>query len=145
MPRGWEWDETLFAGAAAYYEFGRLPYAPGLADALADALGLNGSGRLLDLGCGPGTVALKVARLFEEVVGLDADHEMLLEAERLAAQRGVRNARWVQMRAESLPGGLGQFRVITFAPAPSRTSRTPRRFASATPHGAMYSPRTRSR
>lgn len=111
----WEWDETLFAGAAAYYEFGRLPYAPGLADALADALGLNGSGRLLDLGCGPGTVALKVARLFEEVVGLDADHEMLVEAERLAAQRGVGNARWVQMRAESLPGGLGQFRVITFA------------------------------
>ena len=29
----WEWDETLFAGAAAYYDRGRLPNAPGLADA----------------------------------------------------------------------------------------------------------------
>jgi hypothetical protein len=32
----WEWDQSLFAGAAGYYEQGRLPYAPGLADALAD-------------------------------------------------------------------------------------------------------------
>ncbi len=28
----WEWDETLFAGAAPYYTEGRLPYAEGLAD-----------------------------------------------------------------------------------------------------------------
>ena len=37
-PGGWEtwtWDESLFAGTAGYYEQGRLPYAPGLADALA--------------------------------------------------------------------------------------------------------------
>ena len=28
----WEWDETLFAGAAPYYAQGRLPYAEGLAN-----------------------------------------------------------------------------------------------------------------
>ena len=37
----WEWDETLFAGAAAYYDRGRLPNAPGLADAFEQAFGLD--------------------------------------------------------------------------------------------------------
>jgi hypothetical protein len=59
----WSWDESLFAGAAGYYEQGRLPYAPGLADAFADSLGLDRQGRLLDVGCGPGTVALRLAEL----------------------------------------------------------------------------------
>jgi hypothetical protein len=32
---GWEWDETLFAGAAQHYLRGRLPYAPGFASVIA--------------------------------------------------------------------------------------------------------------
>ncbi len=40
---------------------------------------------------------------------------MLVEAEREAARRGVVNARWVRIPAEALPGGLGTFRVATFA------------------------------
>src|SRR5215216_2382605 len=115
MPRGWQWDETLFEGSAAYYERGRLPYPPGLADALAAALALDGRGRLLDVGCGPGTVALRVAHLFEEVVGLDADAGMIAEAGRRAAELGVGNARWVRALAEELPAGLEMFRVATFA------------------------------
>lgn len=115
MTDSWQWDETLFKGSAPYYERGRLPYAPGLAEALAAALGLDGRGRLLDVGCGPGTVTLRLASLFGEVVGLDADHGMLAEADRLAVERGVENARWVHMRAEALPAGLGTFRVVTFA------------------------------
>jgi len=115
MTSEWQWDETLFAGAAAYYERGRLPYATGLADAVAQALRLDGRGRLLDLGCGPGTVTLRLAVLFDKVVGLDADAGMLKEAARLAAERGVANARWVHKRAEELPAALGMFRTITFA------------------------------
>jgi hypothetical protein len=63
---GWDtrsWDESFFAGAARYYEQGRLPYAPGLADAFARGLALDGRGRLLDVGCGPGTVTLPLAPL----------------------------------------------------------------------------------
>src|SRR5947209_5008133 len=110
----WEWDESLFAGAASYYEAGRLPYAPGLADALADDLGLDGRGRLLDVGCGPGTVARRLAPLFEAVVGVDPDPGMLAEAARLAAAAGIVQATWVRALAEALPAGLGVFRVITF-------------------------------
>lgn len=115
MPRGWQWDETLYRGSARYYERGRLPYPPGLADALAAALGLDGRGRLLDVGCGPGIVALRLAHLFDAVVGLDADGEMLAEAERRAAELNAGNARWVRALAEDLPLGLGTFRVATFA------------------------------
>ena len=111
----WAWDETLFAGAAPYYDRGRLPNAPGLPDALQKALGLDGRGRLLDVGCGPGTVTLPLAGLFREVVGLDADAGMIQEASRLASERGVMNARWVHGRAEDLPADLGTFDVVTFA------------------------------
>jgi SAM-dependent methyltransferase len=111
----WTWDESLFAGAAAYYERGRLPYAAGLADAFAAALGLDGRGRLLDIGCGPGTVTLRLAPLFEAVVGLDPDPGMLDRAAQAAAARGVTHATWVRRRAEELPAGLGSFRAVTLA------------------------------
>jgi SAM-dependent methyltransferase len=110
----WTWDESLFEGAAPHYVRGRLPYAPGLAAALAEAVELDATARLLDVGCGPGVIALDLAHRFAEVVGLDPDAGMLREAERLASERGVHNATWVKMRAEELPAGLGQFRVITF-------------------------------
>ncbi len=111
----WTWDETLFAGAAPYYDQGRLPYPPDLAGAFARALHLDGRGRLLDVGCGPGSVALRLAGLFEEVVGVDADPGMVQEARRLAGERGIGNARFLHRRAEELPAGLGRFRVVTFA------------------------------
>jgi SAM-dependent methyltransferase len=111
----WEWDETLFEGAAPFYVTGRHPYAPGLPDAMAEVLDLDGTGRLLDVGCGPGVISLQLAHLFEGVVGLDPDRGMIAESEKRAAELGVTNATWVQMRAEELPGDLGSFRVVAFA------------------------------
>jgi SAM-dependent methyltransferase len=112
---GWEWDDTLFSGTAAYYRRGRLPYAPGLAETLAEVLGLDGRGRLVDVGCGPGTVALGLAHLFAEIVGVDPDGGMIAEAGRRAAELGVDGStRWVRLRAEELPAGLGTFTVATF-------------------------------
>ncbi|WP_316520462.1 class I SAM-dependent methyltransferase [Kitasatospora brasiliensis] len=108
----WSWDETLFAGTAVHYPRGRLPYAPGLAEALAEALGLDGRGRLLDVGCGPGTLALGLAHLFAEVVGVDPDAGMIAEARRAGAAEP--KATWVRARAEELPPGLGTFTLATF-------------------------------
>jgi SAM-dependent methyltransferase len=111
----WSWDESLFAGAASYYEQGRLPYAPDLAGVFARSLTLDRRGRLLDVGCGPGTVTLWLAPLFEAAVGLDPDPEMLACASRAAASQGIGNVVWVRHRAEDLPAGLGSFRAVTFA------------------------------
>jgi len=113
-PEGWLWDETLYLGSAPYYARGRPPYAPDLADTVRRILSLDGRGRLLDVGCGPGVVTLPLAHCFSEVVGLDPDPGML-EGARRAADAGVGNITWVRARAEDLPAGLGTFRVATFA------------------------------
>jgi SAM-dependent methyltransferase len=107
----WTWDETLYDGSARYYARGRMPYPPAIVDAFRTELSLDGGGRLLDVGCGPGSLTLVLAPLFEEAVGLDADAAMVAEAERHAAP----NTRFVHRRAEELPAGLGAFRVVTFA------------------------------
>jgi len=109
------WDELLYGGSAPYYARGRLPYPPELADALREELELDGTGRLLDVGSGPGSLALLLAPLFAEVVGIDADAGMVAEAEREARRLGVPNATWLHLRAEELPAGLGTFRVAAFA------------------------------
>jgi SAM-dependent methyltransferase len=111
----WEWDPSLFEGSAPYYEAGRLPYAPGIGPALRDALDLDGTGRLLDLGCGPGTVTLMLAPYFAEAIGLDPDAGMIDEARRIAKRDHVTNARFVQRRAEDLPGDIAPVRVATLA------------------------------
>jgi SAM-dependent methyltransferase len=114
-PEGWQWDESLYLGSAPYYVRGRPPYAPGLAETVRRILVLDGQGRLLDVGCGPGVVTLPLAHCFTEAVGLDPDPGMLAEGARRAADAGVENITWVRARAEDLPAGLGRFRVATFA------------------------------
>jgi len=111
----WEWDETLFAGSARHYGIGRMPYPPSLADAIGKELDLDGTGRLLDVGCGPGSLTLLLAPRFEAAVGVDADHDMIIEARRRAHESSVDNVEWRHLRAEDLPAGLGTFRVATFA------------------------------
>jgi hypothetical protein len=44
----WNWDETLYAGSAAHYAIGRMPYPAAVADVIRDELSLDGRGRLLD-------------------------------------------------------------------------------------------------
>lgn len=111
----WEWDASLFKGTAAHYWRGRPPYSPALAEVVAAAVDLDGQPRLLDVGCGPGVIALQLSELFDQVVGLDPDGAMLDEAARVAAERRITNVSWVLMRAEDLPGHLERFRVVSFA------------------------------
>ena len=109
------YDPTLFAGAAAHYRYGRPPYSPQLEGVLAEELGLDGSARLLDGGCGPGILTVRLAHLFEDAVGLDPDAAMLAEGRRVAEERGITNIRWVQALAEDLPAAApGAYRLVTF-------------------------------
>ncbi len=112
---GWEWDPSLYAGSAPYYVRGRVSYPQELVDRLADELGLDGTGRLLDVGCGPGSLTLLLAPLFEDSTGLDADPDMLAEGARQAAAAGLTNVEWVMSRAEDLSPHLGPFRVASLA------------------------------
>ena len=111
----WTWDPSLYAGSARFYAAGQVAYPAEIVDVLAAALGLDGTGLLLDVGCGPGSLTLLLAPCFAEVIGIDPDADMLSEAARLAEANGVRNARWRQLRAEELPGDPPQVRAVTFA------------------------------
>jgi SAM-dependent methyltransferase len=115
MARVTNWHEALYAGAAAHYAAGRAAYPPELADRLAAELGLDGTGRLLDVGCGPGSLTLLLAPHFAAATGVDADAGMLAEAARLAAAAGITTVEWRRLRAEELPADLGPYDVVTFA------------------------------
>jgi SAM-dependent methyltransferase len=78
---------------------------------LVDALPLTGRERLLDVGCGPGSLTHLLAPHVAEAVGVDASAAMIAEAERTA----LPNERFVEVRAEELPAGLGTFDVVTLA------------------------------
>jgi SAM-dependent methyltransferase len=113
-----EWfagQRSPYGGSAPHYRRGRLPYPHALGDTILRVAGRDRQGRLLDVGCGPGTVALSLAEYFDEVVGVDADDAMIDEARRSAAVDRLSNARFVCMRAEQLPAELGCFRVAVFA------------------------------
>lgn len=101
---------SLYAGSAEHYAVGRVAYPPELATALRDELGLDGTGRLLDVGCGPGSLTALLAPHFAEAVGIDADEGMLEVARR--AHPGIT---WRHLRAEELPADLEPIDVVTFA------------------------------
>jgi SAM-dependent methyltransferase len=114
-PVGVPYDPTIYRGSVPHYVAGRPPYSPELEETLAETLGLDGRGRLLDAGCGPGMVALRLAHLFEDVVGLDPDPDMLAEAARRGDEQAIGNVSWVQALAEDLPGAApGPYRLVTF-------------------------------
>jgi SAM-dependent methyltransferase len=109
------YDPTIYLGSAAHYRCGRPAYSPGLEGLLTRKAGLDGSGRLLDGGCGPGVLTVRLAHLFREAVGLDPDADMLAEGARAAGERGITNIRWARGLAEDLPAvAPGPYRMVTF-------------------------------
>ncbi len=109
------YDPSTYRGAAAHYRHGRPAYSPRLEALLTEELDLDGSGRLLDVGCGPGTLTVRLAHLFEEAVGLDPDPAMVAEGRRAAQEQGIANIAWIEAQAEDLPGAApGPYRVVTF-------------------------------
>lgn len=111
------YDPTLFEGAAWYYARYRPKYPPALFELLAKIFELDGQGRLLDLGCGAGLIAIPLSDRFEETIGLDPDPEMLKEAQNQAEIAGKTNITWVQKRAEELSPSSGKVRLVTIGRA----------------------------
>jgi SAM-dependent methyltransferase len=84
-----------------------MPYP----QSLPKVLGLDGGERLLDVGCGPGSLTNLLAPHVAEAVGIDASAEMVDVAARAAAP----NVLFLRLRAEELPASLGHFDLVTLA------------------------------
>ena len=98
-------DMTLFRGTAPYYARYRPGYPIELIERLASAAGLDGRGRLLDLGAGTGHLAVPLASYVDEVVAVDPEPEMLAEL--------PSHIRAVHGRAEDVDASWGTFRLVT--------------------------------
>jgi SAM-dependent methyltransferase len=119
-----EYDPTQYLGAAPYYLRGRPGYSAELASVLADELGLDGTGHLVDVGSGPGTVGVQLAGLFDHVTLLEPDPDMLAQARSHAAAAGLSWFDFVGVTAEDLPElGLSPARLVTFGQSFHRTNR----------------------
>ena len=114
-----------FATAARHYLRGRPPYSAQLLDVMQAEIGLDGTGTLVDVGCGPGVLAVQLAPLFDTVIGIDPEPEMLAQARRHAADHDV-TARWIEARAEDLATlDLPAARLVTFGQSIHWTDRQP--------------------
>jgi SAM-dependent methyltransferase len=105
-----------FASTVAYYESARPPYGAAFFEAVALQLGLDGRERLLDVGAGPGILAIGFAPFCREVVGVDPEPGMV-EAAREAAERAGVTVRFVEGRFEDAAAKLGAFDIVSIGRA----------------------------
>src|SRR5215475_6038281 len=104
------WAETL------EYRQCRLPFIPTFFAAIARTVPLFQQDDVLDLGCGPGEVALGIAPYGRTITGVDTEQPMLDELARRAEALG-RHVRLIHAGAEQAPLDLGRFKLITIGNA----------------------------
>ena len=79
-------DPDRFRSAAPHY-FARTNYSPRLVGKVVAELALTRDDRVMDLGCGPGLLAIAFAPFVKEVVAIDPDAEMLAAGREAAKER----------------------------------------------------------
>ena len=122
----------LYAGTAGYYDRYRPRYPAGLMRRLVDEAGVSGGGRLLDLACGTGQVALGLSSYFEEVWAVDQEADMVRVGRSTAARMGAANIRWLNRSVEALTAPLESFELVTVGNA---FHRLPRQLIAAKAYG----------
>lgn len=106
-------DSGRFSKTAWHYARYRPGYPRNFLDDVIQRLSLDGTGRLLDLGCGTGQLTLPLAAHVAEAVGVDPERDMLAEASRQAQEAAVTNVTWIHGNSADLPGDLGHFTLVT--------------------------------
>jgi precorrin-6B methylase 2 len=107
-----DFGDEVFAGTAKYYAKYRAPYPPEIFADIARIFNLDGTGRLLDLGCGTGELAIPLAKYFEQVLAIDPDAGMLIEARKKATAHKTLNIKWAEGSSRTLLSSVeGKFRL----------------------------------
>ena len=118
------------AVAAAYATSSYHANGADLAE-MVSACEFIGSERVLDLGCGAGHAALRVALSVREVVAVDVTPEMVAVATDLAASRRVTNVRFEHADVTRLPFDDASFDAITSRQSAHHYGDLPRALSEA--------------
>jgi cyclopropane fatty-acyl-phospholipid synthase-like methyltransferase len=105
-----------FATTVALYEELRTPYPPAFFREVAQRLAFGKQHALIDLGTGPGLLALGFAPYVGRIVGVDPEPAMLAAANKAAA-RASQAFTLIPGKAEDLPDDFGGFDVVTIGRA----------------------------
>lgn len=103
-----------YAGVGWYYAEYRPHVSTEFMRLLATHLGWKPTGRVLDLGAGPGKLTLLAAPLVAEVVAIEPEPDMLAEGQRRARTQAINNVTFIGASSddlEMLRASLGQFRT----------------------------------
>jgi SAM-dependent methyltransferase len=119
-------DPLLYRGCAEHYLRGRPPYSAQLVDVVRNELALDGHGTLVDIGCGPGVLAVQLAPLFDHAIGIDPDPDMLATARQHALECDRPQIEWRSGYAENLEAlDLPPARIVSFGQSFHWTDREP--------------------
>jgi ubiquinone/menaquinone biosynthesis C-methylase UbiE len=97
----WE-SENIFSGTSPYYARYRPDYPEKLFGLLSEKFALCQKSRVLDLGCGTGQIALRIASLVAAVIAVDPQSEMLEEGKSLATGSKITNIKWLKGESSGL-------------------------------------------
>jgi ubiquinone/menaquinone biosynthesis C-methylase UbiE len=92
-----------FTSTAEVFGDYAVTYRVKFAESLMRLVGARSTDRVIDLACGPGTLALRFAREVQRVCGVDLTPAMLARARRTAAEDGLVNLDFVLGDAQALP------------------------------------------
>ncbi|HUB85270.1 MAG TPA: class I SAM-dependent methyltransferase [Rhizomicrobium sp.] len=106
------YDPRRFQTTVPFYARYRLGYPDLLIARVIERVGLKAGDAVLDLGCGPGLLAIPFARAGMAVTGVDPEPEMLAAAEAAMRDAGVHVA-LKQGSSYDLPPGIGPFKLVT--------------------------------
>lgn len=106
-------DARFWDGIARKYAAARIKDMPGYERSIERTrrLLLN-SDTVLEIGCGTGTTALKLAPFVSRIVGSDVSNEMVAIAREKAVALGCQNAELTVAAAESSPGLDGSYDAV---------------------------------
>jgi len=135
-----KYSKDAFVGTAQYYVRYRVPYPQTLFDDLLVQTRIVEGSRLLDLGCGPGRVALALAPSFREVWAVDLEPEMIEVGKEEAKRLDITNVEWIIGMAEEFNAPLASFQMITIGEAFHRLDQdqiTEKAFGWLSPKGHL--------
>lgn len=106
------YDPHRFQTTVPFYARYRLDYPQRLIERVIDIVSLKPGDNVMDLGCGPGTLAIPFAQAGMRVTGIDPEPAMLDAARQAARHAGVELV-LQQGSSFDLPAGMAPFRLVT--------------------------------